>query len=216
MTEAAPGFFAITRDRPMPDTNVDAVGNKAWNLMRLAAAGMAVPPAFVLPAEWSHRPVDANDAALQRTLAEGLARLEAATGLGFGSPRRPLLVSVRSGAAVSMPGMLETVLNIGLNRVTVEGMIRLTGNPRLAWDSYRRLIENFAEVVAGFAVAPFAAIRARIVRDAGVASERALDYRALRAMSHAMLECYHGLAGHSFPDDPAVQIASATASVFGS
>ena len=84
--------------------------------------------------------------------------LETATGLGFGATRRPLLVSVRSGAAVSMPGMMETVLDVGLNLETVEGLIRLTGNPRLAWDSFRRLVQGYAEVVANLPTAPFDAL----------------------------------------------------------
>ena len=86
--------------------------------------------------------------------------------------RRPLLVSVRSGAAVSMPGMMETVLDVGLNAETVEALIRLTGNPRLAWDSYRRLVQGYAEVVANLPTAPFDALVARRLERAE-ADERA-------------------------------------------
>ena len=120
------------------------MGNKAWNLMRMVQLGLPIPPALsclLLGASALNRP---TKALLRRTLAEGIARLEAATGLAFGADRRPLLVSVRSGAAVSMPGMMETVLNVGLNAETVEALIRLTGNPRLAWDSYRRLVQGYA------------------------------------------------------------------------
>ena len=85
--------------------------------------------------------------ALAAVLDRGIARLERATGLGFGSSRRPLLISVQSGAAVSMPSMMETVLDVGVNDETVEGLVRSTGNPRLARDSYQRLIQGFAEVV---------------------------------------------------------------------
>ena len=88
-------------------------------------------------------------------LAAALKTVEEQAGKGFGDAKNPLLVSVRSGAAVSMPGMMETVLDVGLNRETVEALIRQTGNPRLAWDSFRRLVQGYAEVVANLPAAPF-------------------------------------------------------------
>jgi len=112
------GLCFILPNEDLPEGGAAAVGNKAWNLMRLAQAGLPVPPGFVLPTAWCRTSRD--PAALRQALATGIARLEAATGLGFGFARRPLLVSVRSGAAVSMPGMLETVLDIGLNERSVE------------------------------------------------------------------------------------------------
>ena len=87
--------------------------------------------------------------------SRGAGRSERSTGLDLGSATRPLLLSVRSGAPVSMPGMLETVLNVGLCEVSIRGLIALTGNPRLAWDSYRRLVESFAAVVHGCPREPF-------------------------------------------------------------
>jgi pyruvate,orthophosphate dikinase len=110
----------------------DELGGKAWNLMRMTAAGLPVPAAFVLPIAWCGQ-VKAGTGSkdLEAVLSSGITALETTTGLGFGSSRRPLLVSVRSGAAQSMPGMLETVLNIGLNAETVEGLIGQTGNPCL-------------------------------------------------------------------------------------
>ena len=101
--------------------------------------------------------------------------LEIATHDAFGGARRPLLVSVRSGAAVSMPGMMETVLDVGLNADTVEALIRETGNPRMAWDSYRRLVQGYAEVVGGLPTAPFDALVAAAVATAEVEGERELD-----------------------------------------
>src|ERR1700744_104463 len=118
-------------------------------------AGMPVPPAFVLPTTWCR---NNEPTRLRETLTAGITRLESATGLAFGATRRPLLVSVRSGAAVSMPGMMETVLDVGFNAATVEGLIRLTGNPRLAWDSFRRLVQGYAEVVAKLPTGPFDAL----------------------------------------------------------
>ena len=135
-------FFKIFPKAGLPRAGAEEVGNKAWNLMRMNAAGLPVPEAFVLPTAWCHRvQAEADNPELERTLSAGIATLEAATGLRFGSPQRPLLVSVRSGAAASMPGMMETVLNIGMNAETVEGLIGCSGNPRLAWDCYRRLIQ---------------------------------------------------------------------------
>jgi pyruvate,orthophosphate dikinase len=193
----APPFYSIQARERLPARGAEEVGNKAFNLMRMAAAGLPVPPGFVLPVRWCGLPRDtaANAEALGSALANGIGRVEAATGLGFGSSRRPLLVSVRSGAAVSMPGMMETVLDIGLNTETVDGLIRLTGNPRLAWDSFRRLAQGYAEVVAGLSLAPFDTLLRDAVAAAGVDNERELDHRASRDLTHRMLSCYHDLAG---------------------
>ena len=128
-------LYEIAPGAALPKGGALEVGNKALTLMSLAAAGLPVPPAFVLPTHWCgrYRGKRAEDAELRETLALGTAMLERATNLRFGSPRRPLLVSVRAGGTVSMPGMLETVLDIGMNQETVDGLIRLSGNPRLAW-----------------------------------------------------------------------------------
>ena len=192
------------------------VGNKAWNLMRMAKAGLPVPPAIVLPTSWCGPNQPADEPVLKQTLAAGVARLEAATGLAFGATRRPLLVSVRSGAAVSMPGMMETVLNVGLNAETVDALIRLTGNPRLAWDSYRRLVQGYAEVVANIPTAPFDALVAEMLQREEVENERELDHRALRSLTLAMLDCYRAQAGGDFPSDPLQQLAEAARAVFRS
>jgi pyruvate, orthophosphate dikinase len=192
------------------------VGNKAWGLMRMAQAGLPIPPAFVLPTAWCQRTQAADQPVLRQTLAEGIARLETETGLGFGAQRRPLLTSVRSGAAVSMPGMMETVLNVGLNAETVEALIRLTGNPRLAWDSYRRLVQGYAEVVANLPTAPFDALVADALTSGEAENERDLDHRNLRALTMAMLDCYRNLTGGAFPADPHDQLAAAAAAVFRS
>ena len=194
----------------------EEVGNKAWNLMRMAQVGLPVPPAFVLPTAWCRRPQPANEQILREALAKGISRLEAATGLGFGATHRPLLVSVRSGAAVSMPGMMETVLDVGLNEDTVEALIRLTGNPRLAWDSYRRLVQGYAEVVANLPTAPFDLLVAAALERAEAESEQELDHRDLRALTTAMLDCYRTLTGRVFPANPHEQLADAAAAVFRS
>ncbi len=213
-----PQLYVIQPGEKLPAGGAEEVGNKAFNLMRMAAAGLPVPPGFVLPSAWCGLPreTEANAEALRAATAKGIARVEVATRLGFGSLRRPLLVSVRSGAALSMPGMMETVLDVGLNTETVDGLIRLTGNPRLAWDSFRRLVQGFAEVVAGLSVAPFDVLVRDALAGAGVESERELDHRTLRDLTHAMLRCYQDLANEPFPADPRIQLARAVEAVFRS
>jgi pyruvate, orthophosphate dikinase len=214
--DGLPGLYWILPSAPLPAGGAAEVGNKAWNLMRLVALGLSVPPAFVLPMGWNRPCLSADDAALRRVLTGGIARLEAVSNLGFGAARRPLLVSVRSGAAVSMPGMLETVLNVGLTPASLDGLIRFTGNPHLAWDSYRRFVQNYAEVVAALPPAPFEAIIAARLADAAAASERELDFRALREVTRVMIERYADLSGAALPTDPITQLARAVASVFRS
>ncbi len=192
------------------------VGGKAWGLMRMTEAGLPIPPAFVLPTSWCERRDAADQNVIRQMLLGGISKVEGATGLVFGGMRKPLLVSVRSGGAVSMPGMMETVLNIGLNAGTVEALIRTTGNPRLAWDSYRRLVQSYAEVVANLPTAPFDTLVASALTSSEVDDERDLDYRDLRTLTTAMLDCYRVLAGGLFPVDPYDQLASATAAVFRS
>ncbi|MBR0654129.1 pyruvate, phosphate dikinase [Roseomonas arctica] len=184
--------------------------------MRMARAGLPVPPAFVLPTGWSARRAPAEDPALRAALLTGITEVEAASGLGFGAARRPLLVSVRSGAAVSMPGMMETVLDVGLNATTVEGLVNLTGNPRLAWDSFRRLVQGFFEVVAGQDTAPFDALIAAALVTAEVESETDLDFLALRSLTRALLDCYRDCVGSPFPTDPHEQLHAAMTAVFRS
>jgi len=167
-----------------PDTAT--MGFKACNLARMARMGLPVPQAFVLGTALcaEHRAQPAKFRERLRGLLEAqMARLESACGLEFGAERKPLLVSVRSGAPVSMPGMMDTVLDIGLTDSTLRGLLRLTGNPRMVWDSYRRLIQQFAEVVHGADPAPFRAAldvamdRARVVRP------QELDFQSLAALA---------------------------------
>ena len=211
-----PDLYTILAGSPLPKGGAQEVGNKAWGLLRMVQAGLPIPPAFVLPTAWCQRTQAADRPAMRKTLAAGITHLQSATGLGFGASRRPLLVSVRSGGAVSMPGMMETVLNIGLNAETVEALIRLTGNPRLAWDSYRRLVQSYAEVVAYLPTAPFDALVADALKSGEVDDERDLDHRDLRTLTLAMLDCYRTLTGNAFPADPREQLAAAAAAVFRS
>lgn len=215
---ADPGVCFILPDAKPPEGGAETVGNKAFNLMLLTQAGLPVPPAFVLPTSWcrARRHGDADANALRQALCAGITRLEAATGLGFGASRRPLLVSVRSGGAVSMPGMMETVLDVGFAPHTPEALTRLTGNPRVAWDCYRRLVQSYAETVAALPTAPFDALRRGAIAAARVSNERELDHRALRDLTRAMLACYTEMAGAPFPTDPIAQLTAAADAVMRS
>jgi pyruvate,orthophosphate dikinase len=215
---SAPTLHPILAGAALPAGGATEVGNKAWNLIRMAAADLPVPPGFALPSAWyrTPRPGPGDDVQLVELLAAGMDLLEKVTGLGFGSARCPLLVSVRSSPPVSMPGMLETVLDLGLNDETVDGLIRLTGNPRLAWDSYRRLIQGFAQVVQALPTAPFHRLVRMAMAEAGVTAQWQLDHRSLRRLAEDMLDEYRALAGAHFPQDPREQLTRAAAAVFRS
>lgn len=188
------------------DASARTMGFKAWNLLRMAQLGLPVPPAFVLGTDWCARPAAAP-------WQPGLDALERATGRRLGDVRRPLLVAVRSGAPVSMPGMMETLLDIGLCDATVPGLLRATGNPRLVWDAYRRLVATYGEVVAGLPAQRFEQEAANLF---GARDERELDFAELRTLTRAFLAAYAEGAGRPFPQNPAEQLAGAVAAVFSS
>lgn len=193
-------------DDPLPPA---AIGFKAHNLARMAALGLPVPPAFVIGTAWC---MHAHH--VKRQLWQpALAALEHQTGLRFGDARRPLLLSVRSGAPVSMPGMMDTLLNVGLGRATLHGLLRLTGNPRLVWDAYRRLVAGFGEIVMGVGAAAFAADVAAV---AAGRAERDLDFIALRRIAERHLQTVECFAGQPFPEDPYEQLDRAVRAVFDS
>ncbi len=196
--------------------SAETVGAKAANLARMAALGLPVPPAFVLPIELCAT-ILAGAADAERELADSLKQgvdflEQACGGRRFGDRRRPLLVSVRSGAARSMPGMLDTVLDVGCTSAAVRGLLRMTGNPRFAWDCRQRLLEGYAAIVLGTDPALFAARRRDMVVDEGVDSDRELDGEALERLALA----YRTLLGDGLPDDPMEQLASAARAVYRS
>ena len=196
----------------------ERAGAKAANLSRMAALGLPVPPAFVLPVDLCAAIVDGDkDAArtLGNGLADGVAFLERATGRVFGDRRRPLLVSVRSGAARSMPGMLDTVLNVGCSRAAVRGLIRMTGNPRFAWDCRRRFIESFGDVVLGIDPGQFAARLARLLAAESAADEHALDSEAIEHLAADFDEVVDDHDG-GLPEDPMAQLGAAANAVYRS
>ena len=203
-------------DGPTQQVSAETVGVKAANLARMAALGLPVPPAFVLPVELCAAIV-AGDADAERHLAEGLrdgiAFLESVSGKQFGDRRRPLLVSVRSGAAQSMPGMLDTVLDVGCTAAAVRGLVRMTGNPRFAWDCRQRLLEGYATIVTGTDPAPLATHVREVMVEEGVASDRELDGEALERLAAD----YGALLGADAPpDDPMAQLTRAARAVYRS
>lgn len=217
--EFAP-LFIVGEPADIAELDAEAVGSKAAMLARMARLGLRVPPAFVLPTALCG-PLDAGDAEAEAALAEGLRqgvrRLEAATGRRFGDPRRPLLVSVRSGAARSMPGMLSTVLDVGLNAETVRGLIRLAGDPRMAFDSWRRFVQGYAEIVGDAPAAPFEADLADMLRAEAAAVETELDPEALERLAHAMQATAAALPGHAAaPFEPMDQLLAAARAVYRS
>ena len=185
------------------------IGSKAHNLARMAQLGLPVPAAFVIGTGWCARP-DALEPAVWKG---ALAALEAAAGLRFGDAARPLLLSVRSGASVSMPGMMDTLLNVGLNDETVEGVVRQTGNPRLAWDAYRRHVAGYGEVVLGVAPSVFEEDLARVAAGCG---ERELDFAQCRQLARLHLDSVRRESGRAFPQDAGVQLREAIDAVFRS
>ena len=196
-----------------------ALGLKAYGLARMARLGLPVPPAFVLGTPHcrlcSLNP-ERYGKSLPGLLEEPLHWLQSVTGLGFGESRRPLLVSVRSGAPVSMPGMMDTLLNIGLCDATIHGLLRLTGNPRLVWDCYRRLIQDFAEVVFAAAPQPFAAALDALLARERVERCQELDCLSLAELSRSYLRLFRELTGKEFPQNPLDQLGLAVKAVFAS
>lgn len=189
----------------------EQIGFKAHNLARMAALGLQVPAGFVLPAAWCSRGDKLRPAHWQWALAA----VERASGLTFGDVRRPLLVSVRSGAAQSMPGMLDTLLNIGLCEATLPGLLRASGNPRLVWDAYRRLLAGFGETVMGVPAQVFDADLAAVTRSVGQ-PEHALDFTGLRQLAQAHRASIERHAGRPFPQDPWAQLSQSIDAVFRS
>lgn len=201
------------------DAPSETVGNKAANLIRMAAASLLVPPGFVLPTNLCRAFLENHGRLPAGTLElihRGVRELELATGQSFGGNRLPLLVSVRSGAAISMPGMLDTVLNVGLCDRTVSALVRATGNPRHAWDSYRRLVQSYAEVVCGVSAKPFDRVLDEHLRSESVPAVAELDVAALKSVSTAFLDLYATTTGSPFPQDPTEQLTGAIEAVFRS
>ena len=196
----------------------DILGGKGANLAEMTSLGIPVPPGFTISAEVCKYYYDHD-----RTYPEGLrdevrhamSELERVTGKRFGDPSKPLLVSVRSGAAVSMPGMMDTILNLGLNDETVEGLARLTGNTRFAYDAYRRFLQMFADTALGISHSKFEEEIAKMKKERGVNLDVELNEEDLKRLVQIFKGIYEK-EGKKFPQDPEEQLWHAIDAVFGS
>ncbi|HUR60860.1 MAG TPA: pyruvate, phosphate dikinase [Candidatus Thermoplasmatota archaeon] len=201
------------------DAGMKAVlGGKGANLAEMARIGLPVPPGFTITAQTciEYQKHGQFPAGLEDSVWAALARLEKEAGATFGDPKNPLLVSVRSGAAISMPGMMDTVLNLGLNDKTVEGMAKATGNPRFAWDSYRRFLTMFGDVVLGLEHHGFEdrlkATKARL----GVELDTQIPAKDLERLASEFKQYIQGETGRPFEQDPKQQLLLAIEAVFKS
>ena len=195
------------------------LGGKGANLAEMVRIGVPVPPGFTITTEACNEylahggsfPEGMWDQAIS-----GLEKVESLTGRRFGDPHNPLLVSCRSGAKFSMPGMMDTVLNIGLNEETCQGMIALTSNPRFVFDSYRRLIQMFGSVVMGIADEPFEEVLSRARRAANVKVDSELSAEQLQEVIAEFKKIFRRMSNRDFPAEPYEQLRMATAAVFES
>ena len=195
------------------------LGGKGANLAEMARIGLPVPPGFTITTEVCTAFYDNGGkypAELHDQLRTALARVEKAVGLEFGSPTNPLLVSVRSGARVSMPGMMDTVLNLGLNDASVQGLAALSGDPRFAWDSYRRFIQMYGGVVLGVEHHRFEEVIDHVKNEKFVTEDTALTAEDWQRVVAGYLELVEQETGKPFPQDPEDQLWGAIGAVFGS
>jgi pyruvate, orthophosphate dikinase len=197
----------------------ELLGGKGVGLAEMTAIGLPVPAGFTVTTEacreYMERDGELPDG-LREEIEGHVAELEEATGKRFGDPSDPLLVSVRSGAAVSMPGMMDTILNLGLNDNAVEGLAKATGNERFAFDAYRRLIQMFGNVVDGIDGQLFERELASLKDERGVSQDVDLDADDLRRVTKRFGEIYAESAGEPFPQDAREQLARAVRAVFDS
>jgi pyruvate,orthophosphate dikinase len=197
----------------------ELLGGKGIGLAEMTALGVPVPDGFTITTEACRAYLAGGGEvpeSLDAEVDEHIAGLEARTGKGFGDAGNPLLVSVRSGAAISMPGMMDTILNLGLNDVAVEGLAASTGNPRFALDSYRRLIQMYGEVVDGVDGHRFEQALTELKAARGVSQDVELTADDLRELVATFNGIYEEETGQSFPEDPRDQLRRAYRAVFDS
>ncbi|UCE26737.1 MAG: pyruvate, phosphate dikinase, partial [Candidatus Coatesbacteria bacterium] len=203
----------------------DTLGGKGAGLAEMTNIGIPVPPGFTITTDacvfYFHNGGAYPDG-LENEVAAALTRLEKEMGRGFGAAENPLLVSVRSGGPVSMPGMMDTVLNIGLNDETVAGLARATDDQRAAWDSYRRFVQMYGDVVLGLRpesdaeVDPFEVIIEKTKKERGVEYDVDLSVDDLKGLVASFKAAVKEKTGKGFPNEPSEQLWGAIDSVFDS
>ena len=196
----------------------DLLGGKGANLAEMTNLGLPVPPGFTISTEACRAYLEADDLpeGLAGEIDEHLTALEKEMGRRLGEPGDPLLVSVRSGAAVSMPGMMETVLNVGLNDESVRGLAEQSNDERFALDSYRRLLQMFGATVLGIESEVFSQALDRLKKDRDTESDTDLGVDDLRGLVDTFKQAIHEHAGRGFPQDPREQLDLAMRAVFDS
>ena len=195
------------------------LGGKGANLAEMASIGLPVPPGFTISTEMCARYYDEGERfpeSLKAEVADGLAHIEGITGKRFGVAADPLLVSVRSGARASMPGMMDTVLNLGLNDATVEGLAAASGDARFAWDSYRRFIQMYSDVVLELDHGAFEEALEIAKEDKGLSLDTELSAADWKALVAEYKKIVAAEWGRPFPQDVHEQLWGAIGAVFGS
>ena len=197
----------------------DTLGGKGANLAEMTNLGIPVPPGFTISTDvceiYYENDKNYPDYVVKQ-VEDNLKKLEKEMGMKLGDPANPLLVSVRSGAAVSMPGMMDTVLNLGLTEKAVAGLAARSGNERFAWDSYRRFIQMFGDVVKGVPYELFNGALKSVKNEKGVENDNDLDTDDLKKVVNRYLAVYKDAVKEPFPQDPKVQLWAAIDAVFGS
>ncbi len=197
----------------------ELLGGKGANLAEMMNLGMPVPYGFTVTTEACNQYYADNETineGIRKEIFEYLMKLEELAGKQFGDPKNPLLVSVRSGARASMPGMMDTILNLGMNDEVVEGVAKLMDNPRFAYDSYRRFIQMFADVVMGLNKAKFEEIIDEMKETKGVEQDTELDAEDMKVMVKRFKKFYQESLDEEFPSDPKEQLYRAIEAVFRS
>ncbi len=203
----------------------DVLGGKGANLAEMAGIGLPVPPGFTISTEVCalyYKNRKRIPEAVRLEVDKNLKKLEKAVGQSFGDPKSPLLVSVRSGARASMPGMMDTILNLGLNDRTAAALVAKTGNKRFVYDSYRRFVQMYGDVVLGLKpvhkdeIDPFEVIIEAKKRQRGVKSDTDLTAADLKDLVARFKAAIKEKTGHDFPDDPVKQLWGAIGAVFSS
>jgi len=201
------------------------LGGKGANLAEMVNIGLPVPAGFTITTDvctYYYANKRSYPAELDAQVRKSLAKVEKEMGAVFGDPKNPLLLSVRSGSRASMPGMMDTILNLGLNEKTVQGLIERSGNPRFAWDSYRRFVQMYGDVVLDLKpvnkddIDPFEAILEAKKHARGVRFDTELTADDLRELVFEFKNAIKHETGHDFPEDPWTQLQGAIGAVFGS
>ena len=195
------------------------LGGKGANLAEMSSIGLPVPPGFTLSTEvctWFYDNGRSYPSELKDQVNAAIARLEQETGMGFANPENPLLLSVRSGARASMPGMMDTVLNLGLNRATAEGLAKRSGEKRFAWDSFRRFIQMYSDVVMDVDHGLFEDALEDMKAVRGYVEDTDLSGDDFETLVEQYLAIVQEESGAAFPEDPHEQLWGAIGAVFGS